>query len=100
MGGKKQARLVKRGRDIITGAPYEIWDVGDGRGIYVDFYDSDNKTFPYESGSKAFPVDMSRLMVDGEMIGSWPYDAIGGKAIRELGYEPVEDEWDDGEEEW
>lgn len=34
------------------------------------------------------------------MNGFWPYDAIGGKAIRELGYEPVEDEWDDGEEEW
>lgn len=96
MNEKKQAHLVKRGFDINYVVPYEIWDVGDGRGIYVDFYDSDNKTLPYESGSKAFPVDMSRLMVDGEMIGSWSYDAIGGKAIRELGYEPVEeDEQDD-----
>ena len=100
MNEKKQARIVKRGFDINTlvpyeiwdVGPYEIWDVGDGRGIYVDFYDSDNKTLPYESGSKAFPVDMNRLMVDGEMIGSWPYDAIGGKAIRELGYEPIEEE--------
>lgn len=77
----RQARLVKRGLDITTGEPYEIWDVGDGRGIYVDFYESD---------SKAFPVDMSRLMVDGGELRSWPYDATGGKAIRELGYEPVE----------
>lgn len=94
--GDKQARLVKRGFDINNGVPYEVWDVGDGRGVYVDFYDSDNKTLPYESGSKAFPVDMSRLMVDGEMIGSWPYDAIGGKAMRELGYEPVEEGDSDG----
>ena len=82
MSEKKQARLVKRGRDIVTGVPYEVWGVGDGRGIYVDYYESD---------TKAFPVDMNRLMVDGEMIGSWPYNAIGGKAIRELGYEPVEE---------
>lgn len=81
MGEKKQARLVKRGRDIITRAPYEIWDVGDGRGIYVDFYEAD---------TKAFPVDMSRLMVDGGELRSWPYDATGGKAVRELGYEPVD----------
>lgn len=81
---KKQARLVKRGRDIITGASYEIWDVDDGRGIYVDYYKS-------VMDSKAFPVDMSHLMVDGEELRSWPYDATGGKAIRDLGYEPVED---------
>ena len=89
---KKQARLVKRGFDINTMVPYEIWDVGDGRGIYVDFYDSDSRTLPYETGSKAFPVDMSHLMVDGEMIGSWPNDALGGKAVRELGYEPIEED--------
>ena len=82
MSEKKQARLVKRGRDITTGAPYEVWDLGDGRGIYVDFYESD---------SKAFPVDMGSLMVDGGELRSWPYDATGGKAIRELGYEPVEE---------
>lgn len=81
MGERKQARLVKRGRDIITGAPYEVWDVGDWRGIYVDFRESD---------TKAFPVDMGHLMVDGRELRSWPYDATGGEAIRELGYEPVE----------
>lgn len=83
MSNTKQARLVKRGRDTYTGAPYEIWDVGDGRGIYVDFCDLD---------SKAFPVDMGYLMVDGGELRSWPYDATGGKAIRELGYEPIEEE--------
>lgn len=89
--GDKIARLVKRGFDINTVVPYEIWDIGNGRGIYVDFYDSNSKTLPYESGSKAFPVDMSRLMVDGEELRSWPYDATGGMAMRELGYEPVEE---------
>jgi hypothetical protein len=84
MSEKKQARLVKRGRDIITRAPYEIWDVGDGRGIYVDFYE--------EADTKAFPVDMSSLMVDGGELRSWPYNAIGGKAIRDLGYELVEED--------
>lgn len=79
---EKQARLVYRGHDIITDAPYEVWDIGDWRGIYVDFY---------ESETKAYPVDMSHLMVDEKELRSWPYDAIGGKAIRELGYEPVED---------
>ena len=93
--GDKIARLVKRGFDINTVVPYEIWDIGNGRGIYVDFYDSNSKTLPYESCSKAFPVDMSRLMVDGEELGSWPHDALGGKAIRELGYEPVEEDGSD-----
>ena len=78
----KIARLVKCGFDINTVAAYEIWDVGNGRGIYVEFYESD---------SKAFPVDMSRLMVDGEELGRWPHDALGGKAISELGYEPIEE---------
>lgn len=86
MSEKKRARLVKCGRDIITGAPYEIWDVGYGRGIYVDFRESD---------IKAFPVDMGRLMVDGGELRSWPYDATGGKAVRELGYEPVEEDCTD-----
>ena len=95
MSEKKQARLVKRGFDINTVVPYEIWDIGNGRGIYVDFYDSNSKTLPYESGSKAFPVDMSRLIVDGEELGSWPHDALGGKAICELGYVPVEEDGSD-----
>lgn len=25
-------------------------------------------------------------------LRSWPYDATGGKAIRELGYEPIEED--------
>ena len=36
MGGKKRARLVERGRDIITGAPYEICDVATGAGLDKD----------------------------------------------------------------
>lgn len=83
----KQARLVKRGLDMTNGVPYEVWDVGDGRGVYVDYF---------ASSSKAFPVDMNRLMVDGEEIRSWPHDALGGEAIRDLGYEPYEPVEDDG----
>lgn len=92
MSENKQARLVGRDRTSYHGWQFEIWDIGGGRGIYIDFYDSDSRTLPYETGSKAFPVDMSRLMADGEMIGSWPYNALGGKAIRELGYEPIEED--------
>lgn len=77
----KQARLVKRGFDIYNGVPYEVWDVGEGRGVYVDYF---------AFSSKAFPVDMNSLMVDGEEMRSWPHDALGGEAIRDLGYEPYE----------
>lgn len=31
------ARLVERGRNPRNGGTYEIWDIGDGDGIYVDF---------------------------------------------------------------
>ena len=83
----KQARLVKRGFDINNGVPYEVWDVGEGRGVYVDYF---------ESSSKAFPVDMNSLMVDGEEMRSWPHDVLGGEAIRDLGYEPYEPVEDGG----
>ena len=77
----KKARLVKRGFDINNGVPYEVWDVGEGRGVYVDYF---------AFSSKAFPVDMNSLMVDWEEMRSWPHDALGGEAIRDLGYEPYE----------
>lgn len=86
---KKQARLVKRGANI-HGGTYEIWDVGNDAGVYVDFNPS-----PFDTGkpeTMAFPLDLRELVVTSWIEdGVWYEDATGGKAIRELGYEPVED---------
>lgn len=91
MGGKKQARLVKRGRNYFNGGQYEIWDVGDERGVYVDF-----NPCPYSTGkpeTMAFPFDLRKNAVTSWIeLGVWYEDATGGKAVRELGYEPIEDE--------
>lgn len=43
MGETKQARLVERGRNFFHGGTYEIWDVGGGAGVYVDFYATGGK---------------------------------------------------------
>ena len=86
----KQARLVERGANI-HGGTYEIWDIGDGRGIYVDF-----NPCPWDTGipeTMAFPYDLRRQEVTRwAELGAGQEDATGGKAIRELGYEPVEDD--------
>lgn len=45
MDGKmdgKQARLVMRGNNIFH-SPYEVWDLGDGYSLYVDFYATGGK---------------------------------------------------------
>ena len=95
MGKKKRARLVERGHNPRNGGTYEIWDIGDGCGIYVDF-----NPYPWDTGipeTMAFPYDLRRKKVTSWAgLRSWPYDATGGKAIRELGYEPVEDGDSDG----
>ncbi len=84
----KQARLVERGTNI-HGGTYEIWDIGDGNGIYVDF-----NPCPWDTGipeTMAFPYDMRRKKVTSwAELGAGQEDATGGKAIRVLGYEPVE----------
>lgn len=90
MAEKKQARLVKRSRNTYYGGTYEMWDIGDGRVIYVDYNPSICETM-------AFWYDMKRDMVKSwDELGVWYEDATGGKAIRELGYEPVEDGGSDG----
>jgi hypothetical protein len=38
----KRVRLVKRGRNIFH-SPYEVWDLGDGHSLYVDFYATGGK---------------------------------------------------------
>lgn len=84
MDGKKQARLVER-RANDSGGKYEIWDVGNDVGVYVNFNPAIQETM-------AFPLDLSENAVTSwRGIGTWYEDATGGKAIRELGYEPVEE---------
>ena len=87
MNGKR-ARLVERGCNMLNGGPHEIWDVGCGCSIYVVycvFATGDPETV-------AFPFDRVEHITGTGVLGCWPGDATGGKAIRELGYEIEEDE--------
>lgn len=86
----KQARLVERGHNITNGGTYEIWNIGDGHGIYVDFVPCAFDTG--EPETMAFPCDLRRWKVtDWDELDTWFGDATGGEAIRDLGYEPVEE---------
>lgn len=70
---------------------YEVWDIEDGRGIYVHF-----KVCPYDTEPEimAFPYDLRRKKVTSwNELGVWYEDATGGKAVRELGYEPIEENY-------
>lgn len=88
MDGKKRARLVERGCNMLNGGPHEIWDVGCGCGIYVVY-----RVFATgEPETVAFPFDMVEHISGTEVLGHWLGDATGGKAIRELGYEIEGDE--------
>lgn len=94
MSEKKQARLVERDTNI-SGGTYEIWDVGNEVGVYVDF--NPRPFLPSNPETMAFPCDLrSRKVTSWTELGVWQEDATGGKAIRELGYEPVEDGDSDG----
>jgi hypothetical protein len=85
---KKQSRLVERGANG-DGGTYEIWDVGGGCGIYVDF--NPRPFLPSRPETMAFPSDLRKNAVTSwAEMGVWYEDATGGKAIRVLGYEPVE----------
>jgi hypothetical protein len=86
----RHARLVERGHNRLNNGTYETWDVGDGRGVYVDF-----NPCPADTGTPetmAFPLDLRRNAVKSwSGLGVWYEDATGGKAVRELGHEPVEE---------
>lgn len=89
MSEKKQARLVEREANA-NGGTYEIWDVGNERGIYVDY--NPRPFLPSNPETMAFDVDLrKREVTSWNELGVWRVDATGGKAVRELGYEPVED---------
>jgi hypothetical protein len=90
MSEKKLAHLVERGANSWQGA-YEVWDVGNGRGIYVDF--NPLPFLPSKPETMAFPMDLREWSVTSwAELGVWYEDATGGKAIRELGYEPIEED--------
>lgn len=90
MSEKKKMHLIKRGKNDRNGGTYEIWDADGKWGVYVDFNPS-----PVDTGvpeTMAFSLDIPELEVtDWAELAVWYEDATGGKAIRELGYEPVED---------
>lgn len=87
---EKQARLMERGPNTLNGGTFEVWDIGHGRGIYVDFNPCPTGTGVPET--MAFPIDLRNGEVTSWIEdGVWYEDATGGKAIRELGYEPVEE---------
>lgn len=66
----------------------EWWKVEDGGVICVYFNASIRKTmtFPYD-----IERDRAKSWVE---IGVWHKDMTGGRAMRELGYEPVEERED------
>ena len=90
----KQARLVERRRNPVHGGTYEIWDIGDGHGIYVDFIpDLADRWMPE---TRAYHFDMRKNSVTSWLaLRMWYEDATGGKAVRKLGYEPIEGDKDD-----
>ena len=78
-------------RNSYHGGTYEIWDIGNECGIYVDF--NPRAFLPSRPETMAFPLDMrNRQVVSWDPLGTWYEDATGGKAIRELGYEIDEGE--------
>ena len=86
----KRARLVESGRNRILGGPHEVWDVGDGYVIIVDFW------CPYfwapDTMAAIYRRSSNYTDRGWRVLRHWPFDATGGKAIRELGYEIEEDE--------
>jgi hypothetical protein len=74
MDGKKQACLVERGHNITNGGTYEIWNIGDGHEIYVDFNPCPDDTG--EPETMAFPCDLRRWKVtDWDELDMWLEDA-------------------------
>lgn len=80
----KQARLVERGHNIVHGGTYEIWDIGDGYGICVEFHPC-----PWDAGEPdavAFPYDLRRnVAVSWSELFAGQEDATCSKAIRIFG---------------
>lgn len=64
---------------------FEWWKVSDGRIFEVDFNVHVRQTMVY-------PYDTEHDRVEHWIpLGVWHEDMTGGRAMRELGYEPVEE---------
>lgn len=67
MSETKRARLVARCRNIFHGGLVELWDVGDGRGVLVDYFRSTSST--RESDTMAVPIDLTnRIAMEWDNI--------------------------------
>lgn len=88
MNEKKQACLVERDRNHFHGGPYEVWNVGCGRSIYVVY----RVLATVGPETVALTYDRANHILGERVLGRWHGNAIGGKAIRELGYEPIEED--------
>lgn len=85
--------MYRRANDR-NGGTCEMWGIGDHNGFYVDYNPCPTDTGVPET--MAFPADLRRNAVKSWIdIDVWYKDAMGGKAVRELGYEPVEEDEDD-----
>ena len=69
---------------------HEIWDIGDGDGIYVDFNPCPSDTGVPETMAFSYDLRRKKVMSWTEM-DVWHRDATGGRAMRDMGYEPVEE---------
>ena len=88
MSEKKRARLVARDRNHFQGGPYEVWDVECGRSIYVVY----RVLATVGPETVALTYDRAKHIIGERVLGHWHGNAMGGKAIQELGYEPIEKE--------
>ena len=89
MSEGKKARFVRRIFNPYHFGVTELWDVGDGHGIIVDFCPCTLTTG--KPDTLAFIIDLTIPVMDWEDKYHWHFDATGGKAIRDLGYEIEED---------
>lgn len=68
---------------------FEWWKTEDGKIFEVDFNIHVRQT-------EVYPYDMEHDRVEiWKTLGVWHKDMTGGKAMQELGYEPVEEDEDD-----
>lgn len=79
-----KAYLMHRDENPAYGVT-EWWKTEDGKPLCVDFDVQICKTI-------VLPYDTERSRVKSwTKLGVWRKDMTGGKAMRELGYEPIED---------
>lgn len=87
MGKESQARLVERGIDVHGGA-YEMWDLGHGRGIWVE-HDPNPESWmvnPDEPDATVHPYDLCQhRIVSWAELFEGQEDVTAGTSIRVFG---------------